>query len=105
MDAVLKRLLDAEQQAEALIAEAKQQRDELLGNVHDEVAEVEAEFRESDRQGRAKEIAHAEERAAKAVEELGRRQGEQQRHMHEVAQQNEQEALEAALELFIRGEQ
>lgn len=104
MDAVLKRLLDVEQQAEQLIEDAQRQRDAILDKVHDEVSAIEAEFRDSGLQERSAELQRAEERAAQAIEELERRRDEHQRRLHELAQQNEASAVEAALTLFISGE-
>lgn len=104
MDAVLKRLLDAEQQAEKLIEEAQRQRDAILDKVHDEVSALEAEFRDSGQQERSAELQRAEGRAARATEELERRSEEHQRRLHELVQQNEASAVEAALTLFISGE-
>jgi hypothetical protein len=104
MEVVLKRLLDAELRAETLIEEAQRERDAILEKVHDEVADLETEFRESAQRARETELERAEQRATQTIEELGHREQEQQRWLYELAQDNEQSAIDAALALFIKGE-
>jgi vacuolar-type H+-ATPase subunit H len=101
MEDQLKRLLEAEARAQAIIdaASAERQRllDEALASTHDN----EARFEASRTELRAPLIKEAHARADHIVAELTRKYEERQRGLRDMAGRHEQEAVEAALNLLL----
>jgi len=101
MEDQLKRLLEAEARAQAIIDAASSERqrmlDEALASTHDNEARFEAGRAEL----RAPLIKEAHSRADHIVAELTRKYEERQRGLRDMAGRHEQEAVEAALSLLL----
>ncbi len=100
MDDTLKRLLDVESAAERQVQEAKERREALTREAlaesraaqqrfSDRAAEIHSNFKE-----------RAVERAEQGVAELQRRYDERTRELRQMADENEAEAVAAALRLI-----
>lgn len=100
MEAVLKRLLDTEKQAEDLVDAAQAERDRIIADTQSEVRAAAAKLEARLPDLRASLLAKAAERAEQSIAELARRATEQQRDLRHVAESHEQEALSAALGLL-----
>jgi V/A-type H+/Na+-transporting ATPase subunit G/H len=104
MDDTLKRLLDAEMQAERL---AKQAEEEQEQTIQQAIADAKVE---NDRySAQIPELHHAfvakaEERAEQKIAELHRRYDERHIQLRDQAEQREEDALEAAFQILITSE-
>lgn len=101
MDDLLKRLLDAELQGEAKVAEASQARERMAQQATDEARAAEAHFEEGLATLRQPYLKQAEERAAQTIAELARQYAERQRELRRQAQEHEAEARDAALAMLL----
>lgn len=101
MEDHLKRLLDTEARAQAMIDAAAAERREVIDEALAAAREAEARFVASRAGLRAPYLKDAEARAAQAVAELTRKYQERQRTLREMAARHEQEAIAAALELLL----
>ncbi|HEX6828044.1 MAG TPA: hypothetical protein VF104_03595 [Burkholderiales bacterium] len=104
MEDVLKRLLEAEARAEALVAEATAKREQIVRQATEEVRAAELRFEE-----RIPEIQHsfaskAQERAEQAVAELKRRYEERHKSLLALAERQADEAMNAALAIILDAE-
>jgi len=101
MEDQLKRLLEAEARAQAIIEGAGHDRqrrlDEALASTH----EAEARFEKHRTDLRAPFLKEAHGRAEQAVAELSRKYEERQRNLRDMASRHEQEAIDAALNLLL----
>lgn len=100
MDKTLKRLLDAEMQAEQIARQADDERERLI-----QEAMLEARAEESRFQSRVPEIharfqAQAEARAEQAIGELKRRYDLRHTRLRDLAEKQEERALDAAFALL-----
>ena len=101
MEEVLKRLLEAEQRAEALVKEAMAERDRLVRQARVEARAAEERFAASIPAIRAAFLEKVEEQAAQALAELRRHYDEQRRQLRTLAEEHEQAAVEAAVALLL----
>ena len=101
MDDLLKRLLDAELQGEATVAEASQARERLVQQATDEARAAEARFEAGLASLRQPYIKQAEDRAAQTAAELTRQYAERQRELRRQAQEHEAAAEDAALAMLL----
>ena len=97
----LKRLLEAEAQAQSIIDEASAERQRILDEALASVRDAEAKFEAGRAELRAPFIKEAHGRAEQAVAELSRKYDEHQRNLRELASRHEQEAVDAALTLLL----
>lgn len=100
MEEVLKRLLDIERQAEALVDAAQAERDHIINAAQEETRAAERQLDARLPELRASFLHKAEEHAAQSVAELTRRAAERQRELRRLAESHEQDALAAALALL-----
>ncbi len=100
-DEPLKRLLDAEAQAERIIARAEEERQQVVEAAKQEILAAEERHAGRVRDMRASFLAQAEQRAQQTITELQRRHAEQADALRAAAANAEQRALDAALEIFI----
>lgn len=100
MDDVLKRLLETEHKAEALVDAARAERDRTIDAAQAEARAVEAQLETRLPELRAGFADKAAERAGQSIAEITRRAGERQRGLRHLAESHEQEALAAALALL-----
>jgi vacuolar-type H+-ATPase subunit H len=101
MEDVLKRLLETETRAEAVIAAAAAERDRIVDAALAEARAAEASSREAAERRRQPLLAEAEDRAAQLVADLTRKYEARQRALREQADRNEGEAAAAALALLL----
>lgn len=101
MEDVLKRLLQAETEAEAVIEAAQRERERRVDAALAETRANEARFEARLAELRRPYIAEAEARAEQGVAELTRKYGERQRVLRELAARHEAEAVAAAVALLL----
>ncbi|MDP2822420.1 MAG: hypothetical protein Q8O52_07045 [Sulfuritalea sp.] len=97
METLLKRLLDAESEAEALVAAAEARSEELIRDAWATVSRLDADF--AARQSALCEplLQGAEARALQAIRELGDHHAGRQRELRRRAEQHEAAAASAVL--------
>lgn len=101
MEDTLKRLLEAESRAEAMVEQAKRERERLIDAALAEVREREARFDAEVTELRAPFLHEAEGRAEQAVAELTRKHHERQQDLRALAARHEGEAVHAAVALLL----
>lgn len=101
MDDALKRLLDAEQKADALVAKALEDRDRMIEQALDEVKTADARFRA--RIPELQEGFHkkAEERAEQAIAEIRRRHQERRDRLDQETGRHHDQAVEQGLRALL----
>ena len=97
METLLKRLLDAEAEAEALVAAAETRSETLIRDAWATVSRLDADFAARQAALRKPLMASAEERAAQAIGELDERHTARQRELRRLAEQHEAAAVNAVL--------
>lgn len=103
MDDSLKRLLDAEQRAEALVAKASEDRDRLIAQALEEVKTADARFRARVPELRDSFRKKAEERAEQAIAEIRRRHNERRAVLEKETAKRQDQAVARALEVLLSG--
>ncbi len=101
MEDQLKRLLEAEARAQAIIEAASHERQRLLDQVLAGVHEAETRFEANRADLRAPFLKEAQGRAEQAVAELTRKYEERQRNLRAMAGRHEQEAIDAGLSFLL----
>ncbi len=101
MDETLKRLLDTELRAEQLARQAEEERDRILEGARAESHAEEERFEARMPEMYAAFLGRAEERAAQTIGELRKRYDERHLQLRDLAEEREEEALEAAFRLLI----
>lgn len=101
MDDALKRLLDAEAKAEAIIDNAARERERLINEALEGAREAETRFESARDHLRSPYLKEAEARAEQAVGELTRKYEERQRALRDLSARHEEEAVTAALGLLL----
>jgi V/A-type H+/Na+-transporting ATPase subunit G/H len=101
MEDHLRRLLEAEARAQAIIDAASAERERMLAQTLATVREAEARFAAERTELRAPYLKDAQSRAEDAVAELTRKYEERQRNLRDRAARHEQEAVDAALNLLL----
>ena len=101
MEDQLKRLLEAEARAQAIIEGSGHERQRMLDQALANVHEAEARFEANRADLRAPFLKEAHGRADQAVAELSRKYEERHRNLRDMASRHEQEAVDAALNLLL----
>lgn len=101
MEDSLKRLLEAEARAQAIIEAASMERQRLVDEALAAAREAEVRFESGRAELRAPFVREAHGRADQAVAELARKYEERQRGLRDMATRHEQEAVDAALNLLL----
>ncbi|MDR3394591.1 MAG: hypothetical protein P4L70_06280 [Parasulfuritortus sp.] len=101
MEDVLKRLLETETRAEAIIETAETERRRIVDAALDEARRAEAGFQEEAARRRQPLLHEAEDRASQLVADLTRKYEARQRLLREQADRNEDEAVRAVLALLL----
>jgi len=101
MEEDLKKLLDAEARAQAMVDAADQERARIIERALHEAQAAEARFEAGRADIRSPYLREAAARADQAVAELTRKYEERQRALRELAQRHEGEAVAAAMELLL----
>ena len=102
MDDILRRLLNSEQQAAETVETAKAQREKITRLALDETHRSEQQFNARVPELHDVFLNKAKDRASQTVTELQRRSDERSRELRQMAEEHEQEAVEAALALLIK---
>ena len=101
MEDTLKRLLAAEEQAEALIKQAESERDAAVREAEAEVKRMEAKFRAQIPKIQASFREKAEGQAQEALMELNGPYDRSITRLREQMERHEQEAVDAAIALLL----
>jgi len=104
MDNTLQRLLDAEVRAERIAQLAEAEQEKIIQDALAEAHAQEDRFRASIPELHRSFIDKAEERAEQTVAELKRRYDERHTQLRDLAEQHEDQALQAAFKVLISAE-
>ena len=104
MENVLQRLLDAELKAQAIVEDAKQERDLLVSEAREEVERAEQRFEARIPEIHASFTDKAEERAEAQINELERRYQERRELLLETSAQHQHQAIDEVLLLLLQAE-
>jgi|GEM_PF-351697 len=102
MENTLKRLLNAETEAEQLVENAKNQREQLIQDALHQSHDAEQNFKQTIPELRASSLEKAKGRAEQGVAELRKRYMERQESLRNLAEENHAKALEAAIRLVTQ---
>jgi V/A-type H+/Na+-transporting ATPase subunit G/H len=102
MEKTLKRLLLVETEAEELVAKAQNQREQLIEQALQEAHELEQQRQAKLPELQASFLEKAETRATQTIAELNKRYEERKIRLHQLAEDNQQKALEAAVHLLMQ---
>jgi V/A-type H+-transporting ATPase subunit G/H len=100
VDESLKRLLDAEAEAENIIERADQERQAIIEQARHDVQTSEQQLAERVKDIHASFLSHAEQRAQQTIAELKRRHTEHCNALRAAAAAQEHVALDAAVKLL-----
>jgi V/A-type H+/Na+-transporting ATPase subunit G/H len=100
MDDTLQRLLNAELRAQEIAQRAEQERQRTVQQAQDEARVEEQRFVARIPDLHYSFIEKAESRAGQTIKELKRRYDERHARLRDLAEEHEEEALEAALKLL-----
>ena len=101
MDDTLKRLLDAEVRAEALVDEAKAQAEQMARQALEDARGREQEFHDRTPEIRNAMLEKARERASKELDALQNRQEAHAAEIRAAAEAHRRDAIDAAVGLII----
>ncbi len=101
MDDTLKRLLDVEMRAEQIARQADRDREQLIQSALMEARAEEERFEARTPELHASFVEKAESRATQTISELKRRYDERHTQLRDMAEEREEEALEAAFNLLL----
>jgi len=94
-------LLDAENEAERIIEQAREQRDQLLKDALDQTHQQETRFEKRIPEIREAALHRAVQHAEQVISDYQHRHDERSIELRELAEQRESEALEIAFQQFI----
>ena len=97
----LKDLLQAETEAEAIVADGERERDSIVQKALDDAREMEIQFQDRMPELHRSFIEKAEKRAEQMIDEMKLRNDERNKMLRELAARHEQEALDHALDLIL----
>jgi V/A-type H+-transporting ATPase subunit G/H len=103
VDESLKRLLDAEANAELVIARAEAERQQIIEQAKLEVQALERQHADRVREIHATFLNQAGQRAQQTIAELKRRNVDHASAMRHAAKESESRALDAAMTLLTEG--
>lgn len=103
VDEALKRLLNAEQEAERIVARADEQRQAIIEQAKRDAGAEEQQHAKLVVEIHASSRAQAEQRAQQTIAEMKRRYEEQEHVLRAAANAHEQEALDEAIALVTGG--
>ncbi len=102
MENTLKRLLTVEMEAEQLVAQAQTEREQIIQQALQSAHQAEQAFQAKIPELQANWVTKAEARADQAIAELNKRYEEKQQHLRHLAEENQANALTAAIRLFMQ---
>ena len=101
MDESLKDLLEAEHQAEAIVAQGEQQRDDIIQQAVDDARALEQQFHDRLPEMYQSFTDKAHERAAQSIAEIKVRYDERNKELRGLADQHAEDAIEHAVKLIL----
>lgn len=101
MDDTLQRLLDAEMRAERLAKEAEEEHQRTIAAAMEDARDMDERFTSRVPEIQKIWISRSDDRAAKTIAEIERRYDERHQTLRELAEEHEDEALEAAFQILI----
>lgn len=104
MEDVLKRLLEAEARAEAMVAGATAKREQIIRQATEEARAAELRFEQRIPEIQGSFASKAQERAEQAIAELKRRYEERHKSLRALAERQSQEAVNAAVAILLDAE-
>jgi len=104
MEDVLKRLLEAEARAEAMVAEATAKRERIIRQATEEARAAELRFEQRIPEIQGSFAGKAQERAEQAIAELKRRYEERHKGLRALAERQAPEAVNAAVAILLDAE-
>ena len=99
----LKDLLQAEAEAEAIVADGERQRDSIVQKALDDAREMEQQFRDRLPEMHQSFVDKAQKRAEQTIAEIKLRYDERNKLLRDLAARHEQEALDRAVALILKG--
>lgn len=101
MDDTLRRLLEAEQKADALVKKAQADRDRIVETALEEIKAADARFRARIPELRESFHNKAEERAAQAIAEVRRRYSERRDELDEEIERRRDQSVSRGLDALL----
>lgn len=101
MEDTLKRLLDAEQQAQARIEKAERERDRIIEQAWQEAHDAETRFEQRMDELRQSKLENSDEQAEQEVGELKRDHDHQLKKLEERARRHHRSALQQTLDWLL----
>jgi len=101
MEDVLKRLLEAEARAEAMVADATAKREQIIRQATEEARAAEQRFEARIPEIQGSFAGKAQERAEQAIAELRRRYEERHKSLRALAERQADDAVNAAVALLL----
>ena len=101
----LKDLLQAEQEAEAIVSRGEQERDQIVQKSLDDAREMERQFEARLPEMQRSFVEKARHRAEQTIAEMKLRYDERNKMLRELATRHEKEALEHAVDLVLDSDQ
>jgi V/A-type H+/Na+-transporting ATPase subunit G/H len=101
MDESLKDLLEAEKQAESIVAQGERKRDEIIQQAVDDARALEQQFHDRVPEMHQSFSDKAQERAVQSIAEIKVRYDERNKEMRALAEQHAEDAVEHALKLIL----
>lgn len=102
MEDTLKRLLEVEMQAEQLVNQATLMREQKIQQALQAVNQAEQDFVAKQPDLYASYAEKAESRAQQSIAELQKRYEDKKDHLRDLAEQNQQNALDSAVALLMQ---
>lgn len=101
MDDMLKRLLDAEMRAQALVDQAFHQRDRMMEQAHEETRIAGERFKARIPEVQSDFVSKARKRADQTISELERRHEERRLELVAMAEERREDAAEAVIAFIL----
>jgi V/A-type H+-transporting ATPase subunit G/H len=101
----LKELLDAETEAEAIVASGEKARDAIVQKALDDAAEMEKQFQQRLPELHQSFLDKAQERAVQSIAEIKLRYDEHNKELRRLASKHEKEALDLSIALVLDSSQ
>ena len=101
MEDTLKRLLDAELEAEELVDKVTRECDQITAQARDEAQRAEERFEARIPELRHSYVSKAESRAEQSINELRRRYDERRQQLIKMAEEGQEEALDQAIAVIL----
>jgi vacuolar-type H+-ATPase subunit H len=102
MENTLKRLLNAETQAEKTVADASAKREKIVEQALREAHQAEITFRDQLPDIKKSFVTKAQQRAEQSIAELNKRYNERKTKLREMAEQHQYKAVDATVDIVLQ---